>query len=75
MKIIVDNFKNKSIIKDKIILCFSIRANENSRDRDMSKTKQIVKALEENGYMQNNEKNVISILKWVLIVKVNVKDI
>jgi hypothetical protein len=75
MKIIVDNFKSKPIIKDKIILCFSIRANEYSRDRDMSKTKQIVKALEENGYMQNNEKNVISILKWVLIVKVNVKDI
>lgn len=58
MKIIVDNFKSKPIIKDKIILCFSIRANEYSRDRDMSKTKQIVKALEENGYMQSNEKNV-----------------
>lgn len=58
MKIIVDNFKSKSFIKDKIILCFSIRANEYSRYRDMSKTMQIVKALEENGYMQNNEKNV-----------------
>lgn len=58
MKNIVDNFKSKSIIKDKIILCFSVRANVYSRDRDMSKTKQIVNALEENGYMQNNEKNV-----------------
>jgi len=58
MKIIVYNFKSKPVVKDKIILCFSIRANEYSRIRDMNKTGQIVQALEENGYKQNNEKNV-----------------
>lgn len=58
MKVIVNNLRYKPIVKDKIILCFSIRANEYSRDMDMDKTQQIVKALEENGYKQNNEKNV-----------------
>lgn len=58
MKIIIENLKRKRIVKDKIIFCFSIRANEYSRDRDMSKTQQIVKALEDNGYKQNNKKDV-----------------
>lgn len=58
MKIITDNLKSKPILKDKIILCFSIRANAYSRDRDMDKTKQIARAFEENGYRQNTEKNV-----------------
>lgn len=58
IQIIADNLKWKPILKDKIIFCFSIRANEFSRESDMNKTKQIVKALEENGYKQNTKKDV-----------------
>ena len=57
MKIITDNLKSKPIIKDKIILCFSIRANEYSRDSDMAKTNQIIQAFEENGYRQDEERD------------------
>lgn len=50
MKAICDNFKNKEIIKDKIYFGISLRYDQWSMDRDMSKTKSIVDALRKNGF-------------------------
>lgn len=50
MKAICDNFKNKKIIKDKIYFAISLRNDQWSMDRDMSKTKSIIDALRENGF-------------------------
>lgn len=48
MSAIVNNLQNKPILKNKLIFCFSLRADEGSRERDMSKTGQIIEALEKN---------------------------
>ena len=45
MNVMVNNLQNKPILRDKLIFCFSIRANEGSRERDMEKTEQIIGAL------------------------------
>lgn len=37
MNVMVNNLQNKPILRDKLIFCFSIRANEGSRERDMEK--------------------------------------
>ena len=58
IEVIVKNLKSKPMIKDKIIFCFSLRAYEDNRVKDMAKTQQIIRALEENGYKQKNQNNV-----------------
>ena len=50
MNVMVNNLQNKPILRDKLIFCFSIRANEGSRERDMEKTEQIIGALKRNGF-------------------------
>ena len=54
MNVMVNNLQNKPILRDKLIFCFSIRANEGSRERDMEKTEQIIGALKRNGFHLNN---------------------
>lgn len=54
MSIIVNNLQNKPILKDKLIFCFSLRANQGSRERDLAKTEQIIDALKRNGFHLNN---------------------
>lgn len=48
----VDNFRQKSFLKNKVVFCFSIRSNEYSRSLDTQKTRQIILALENNGFHQ-----------------------
>ena len=54
MHVMVNNLQNKPILGDKLLFCFSIRANEGSRERDMEKTEQIIGALKRNGFHLNN---------------------
>ena len=55
MNVMVNNLQNKPILRDKLIFCFSIRANEGSRERDMEKTEQIIGALKRNGFHLINQ--------------------
>ena len=53
MKAIVDAFRNKTIKKDTIYLCISIRKNEYSQEIDINRTQQIYNALLQNGFVAN----------------------
>lgn len=55
--VIADNFRMKPILKDKLIFCFSLRANAGNRGMDMLKTKKIMEALEANGFRLNTSVN------------------
>lgn len=50
MAVICDNLKNKEIMKDKLYFGISLRYDQGSMDRDMSKTKLIMEALKDNGF-------------------------
>ena len=54
MTVICDNFRNKEITKDRLYFGISLRADQGSMDRDMEKTKSIIKALNENGFRGNS---------------------
>ena len=54
MNIMTENLKNKPIIKDKLILCFSLRADIANREADLKKTQQVIDAFKENGFEQKN---------------------
>lgn len=47
---IAKNFSKKPIKKDKIVLCFSLRANDHNMESDAYRTKKIINAFELNGY-------------------------
>lgn len=50
LNIMARNLEEKPILKDKIILCFSLRADDGSRERDMGRTQKIIDALRKNGF-------------------------
>lgn len=57
MSIMIGALSQKPIIKDTIYFCFSIRSDQGSMDRDMKKTKKIVKALEKRNYIISTSHN------------------
>lgn len=63
MNTICYSFAHKNIEKDKFYLCISLRYDQGSMDRDMSKTKSIVEALKENGFKGNCSYNSYTYFK------------
>lgn len=52
---IADSFEKKTIEKDKIFVCVSLRNTVEKRTQDMEKTKILTEAIERNGFSANNE--------------------
>lgn len=63
IKVIADSFSSKEIVKEKFFVCISLREDQGSMDRDMQKTKQIIDAIERNGYKTNCSYNQYTYFK------------
>ncbi len=63
MSIMIDALSQKPIVKDTIYFCISIRSDQGSMDRDMKKTKKIIRALEKNNYVTSTSHNTYTHFK------------
>lgn len=54
---ICNNFQNKAIAKEKFHILISLRVDEYSMERDISRTNQLMSAIKQNGYLSEDSYN------------------
>ncbi|MDJ0306750.1 hypothetical protein [Dehalobacter sp.] len=62
-EIICENFQNKEITKDNFHLLISLRVDQFSMERDISRTSQLMSAIQRNGYHTEDRYNVFTSFK------------